>query len=167
MLLYHIFTCFAFVIYLCECPLWITTHYSTSARLYESLFISPSLRLAISACRRQHSWDWCHLSEIYPLWSFGTQESHWHPTHLQRILLGLVAWQHWLIGLAGLRKGLARAKGIRSLPLIILSLRSAESWGRSHENQSPAFMSERGLLRTQGSRERHSRLCVVTLSNIP
>lgn len=54
MLLYHIFTCFAFVIYLCECPLWITTHYSTSARLYESLFISPSLRLAISACRRQH-----------------------------------------------------------------------------------------------------------------
>lgn len=34
-------------------------------------------------------------------------------------------------------------------------------------NQSPAIMSERGLLRTQGSRERHGRLCVVARSDIP
>lgn len=76
----------------------------------------------LQACRRQLSWDRSHLSEIHPPRSFDTREGHRHTTHSQRILLGLVAWQRWLIGLAGLRKGLARAEGIRSLSLIILSL---------------------------------------------
>lgn len=103
----------------CTLP-WITTLLS---------LLSPSTRVRFyaspcnfQACRRQLSWDRSHMSEIYPPWSFDTREGHRHTTHSQRILLGLVAWQRWLIGLAGLRKGLARAEGIRSLPLIILSL---------------------------------------------
>lgn len=96
-----------------------------------SVFLN--LSATVAASKRQHSWDWSHLSEIYPVWSLGAREGHRRPALSQRILLGLVAWQHWLIGLAGLRKGLARAEGIRSLPLIIFSLHSSESWGRSHK----------------------------------
>lgn len=119
-------------LYVCA-VLWITTHYSTSVFLSESLFISPSLQLPIAASKRQHSCHCSHLSEIYPAWSFGAQEGHRRPAHSHRILLGAVAWQHWLIGLARLRKGLARAGGIRSLPLIIFCVRSSESWGRGRK----------------------------------
>lgn len=119
-------------LYVCA-VLWITTHYSTSVFLSESLFISPSLQLPIAASKRQHSCHCSHLSEIYPAWSFGAQEGHRRPAHSHRILPGAVAWQHWLIGLARLRKGLARAGGIRSLPLIISCVCSSESWGRGRK----------------------------------
>lgn len=92
------------------------------------------LHLTIAASRKiLHSGDWSHLNETDPGWSLGAQEGHWCPAQLQNILLGLVSWQHWLIGLVGLRKGLAQDRGIRSLPLIIFSLCSSESWGHSHK----------------------------------
>lgn len=134
-------------------------HYAL-LNLYCPLSISPSLQLDIAAGKRQHSWDWSHLSEIYPGWSLGAQEGHRRPAQSQCILLGLVAWQHWLIGLAGLRKGLARAGGIRSLPLIIFPLHSSESWGHGHKKLKPCHHVWEGVITHTGEqRDAWQALC--------
>lgn len=115
--------------------LWITTHYSTTAA---PLFIGPSLHLTYAASRRRRSGDWSHVSEIRTfMQSSGAQEGRRHPAPSQHILLGLVSWQHWLIGLAGLRRGLAQNGGIGSLPLIIFSLRFSESRGHTATKSKP------------------------------
>lgn len=90
----------------------------------------------------------------------------WVPRNGTNALLGLVSWQHWLIVLAGWRRGLAQDGGIRSLPLIIFSLHSSESWGHSHKIKAlPSCL--RGVFYTQRSSARHSRLCVVAQSDTP
>lgn len=126
--------------------------------------ISRSLQLATAASKRHHSWDWSQLSEIYPAWSLGAQKGHRRSAHSQRILLGLVAWQHWLIGLAGLRKGLARAGGIRSFPLIISSLHSSESWGHGHKIKALPSCLREGYYAHRGAER--GRLCVAAWSTI-
>lgn len=85
--------------------------------------IRPSPQIAAAACKSRHICDWSHRIEIYPEWSLGAREGRWCPIQWQRILQGVVSQQHWLIGLAGLKRGLAQDGGIGSLPLIIFPLR--------------------------------------------
>lgn len=151
------FTCKSISYTLCACLYTVMNHCITQrlpslhhrqterGRGRGRLCDSPCLQH--SACRRHRSFGWIRLREMHPLWCFVSREGHQHTTHSQRILPGLVAWQRQLIGLARLRKGLARAGGIRSLPLIILSLSSTENWGRSYrKNLSHALVSEWGVI---------------------
>lgn len=94
--------------------------------------------------------------------SSGAQEGQRHPAPSQHILLGLVSWQHWLIGLAGLRRGLAQNGGIRSLPLIIFSLRFSESRGHTATKSKPCG---RRVAQTMGARRDKRRLCLVGLAS--
>lgn len=74
------------------------------------------------------------------------------PPHRCTSSWGPVSWQHSLIGLAGLRQGLAQSGGIRSLPLIIsspcTSLRAQVTHSR---NQSPATTSAAVAMLRQAS----------------
>lgn len=144
--------------------LWITTHYSTAAA---PLLIGPSLHLTYAASRRRRSWDWSHVSEIRTfMQSSGALEGQRHPAPSQHILLGLVSWQHWLIGLAGLRWGLAENGGIRSLPLIIFSLRFSESRGHTATKSKPCHrVCGRRVAQTRGAGRDKRRLCLVGLTS--
>ncbi len=140
---------------------FMSVHFYESQCIAQPLFSCIHQHLpATAASKRQHSWDWSHLSEIYPAWSLGAQEGHRRPAHSQHFLLGLVAWQRWLIGLARLRKGLAWAGGIRSLPLIIFSLHSSESRGHGRKIKAlPSCLRGGVITHTGERRETWRALC--------
>lgn len=116
--------------------------------------ISPSLQIATAACKSRHIFDWSHRSEIYPGWSLGAQEGRWCPIQWQRILQGVVSQQHGLIGLAGLRRGLAQGRRNRITP--IDHLPSVRAWA----TKIKALLSS--LRRRRGRGETRRALCRLT-----
>lgn len=87
------------------------------------------------------------------------------PPHRCTSSWGPVSWQHSLIGLAGLRQGLAQSGGIRSLPLIISSpCTSLRAQVTRPQNQSTAIASAAVPMLRQASQRRQRGLCSRSLA---
>lgn len=105
------------------------------------------------------------MVHIYLFTSSSGQEGQRHSAPSLHILLGPVSWQHSLIGLAGLRQGLAQSGGIRSLPLIISSpCTSRRAQVTQPQNQSTAITSAAVVMLRQARQRRQRGLCSPSLA---
>ena len=129
--------------------------------------ISPSLLLATAAGKRQHSWDRSHLSEIYPGVIFGCPRRPPAPRPIPAHPPGtgcLATLADWV---SRVKKGSGTGRRNQITPIDhlhpALPLRAEATATKS----KPCRRVWEGLLRTQGSWERHAGLCVVARSDIP
>lgn len=130
----------------------------------QPLFIGTSARrLCRQKITKLKPSEWCTYIRSCLLVARKTSDT---PPHRCTSSWGPVSWQHCLIGLAGLRQGLAQSGGIRSLPLIISSPCTSLRAQVTHpQNQSPAITSAAVALLRPASPQRQRWLCSAGLAS--
>ncbi len=124
---------------------FMSVHFYESQCIAQPLFSCIHQHLpATAASKRQHSWDWSHLSEIYPAWSLGAQEGHRRPAHSHPHPPGTGCLATLADCVSRVKKGSGMGRRNQITP--IDHLLSALLWELRPwpQNQSPAIMSEKG-----------------------